>query len=73
MARRKEPNAAHANTSPEYISQLVDLCMERHKFSSQTAVAARIGVGITTLKDWKSGVAKASYCNQFTLERLAGL
>lgn len=73
MARKNEPDAAHANLTPEYISQLVDLCMERHQFTSQSAVAARIGVGMTTMKNWKSGVAKASYCNQFTLERLAGL
>lgn len=74
MADLKQiPDARKHNPDPAYIAQLVELCKKRNQLGSQAAVAECIGVGLTTLKDWKSGQSRPSYPDQFTLERLAGI
>ena len=64
------PDASHYNDSPEYIRGLVEQIKERHGMS-QRAIAQRLGIGFTSLKDWMSGKAKHRYPDQFALEQLA--
>lgn len=52
-----------------YIGQLVQVCCERHA-KTVPELAAVIGVGTTTLRDWINGKARAPYTAQFTLEAL---
>lgn len=76
MAKKNEqhdPNAENKCIEPAYITELVKKSMERNGLTNQRAVAERIGVGYTTLKDWKAGTRKPSYTDQYTLERLAGV
>lgn len=73
MSKKNLPNANRHRPDPQYITELVELAKERNGLTSQAAVAERIGVGLTTLKDWKSGAATVSYPDQYTLERLAGV
>lgn len=53
-----------------YIGQLVQVCCQRHA-RTVPEVAALIGVGTTTMRDWMNGKARAPYTAQFTLEALA--
>lgn len=73
MARKSEPNAANHNPDPAYVCELVERSKQRHGFGNQGQVAERIGVGLSTLKEWKSGAAAIGYPEQFTLECLAGI
>jgi DNA-binding transcriptional regulator YiaG len=73
MTRKNEPDAAKHNPDPAYVGELVELAKKRNGFGSQAQVASCIGVGLSTLKEWKSGAAAIGYPEQFTLERLAGI
>lgn len=67
----KLPNAKKYKPDPAYITTLVEQCKANSGLSSQAAVAERIGVGRSTLKDWMSGVASPGYPGQYILEALA--
>jgi len=73
VSRKSLPDATRHRPDPEYITSLVELAKQRNGLTSQDAVAKRMGVGRSTLKDWMSGVAQVGYPAQYTLERLAGV
>ncbi|QLI49458.1 hypothetical protein vBPaeMUSP18_51 [Pseudomonas phage vB_PaeM_USP_18] len=73
MTKKSLPDAKRHRPDPQYTAELVELAKQRAGLSSQAAVAERIGVGLSTLKDWKSGTASMSYPDQYALERLAGV
>lgn len=64
------PDAKRYNSDPNYIRGLVER-IGKTRGMSQRGIAAEIGVGFTSLKDWMSGHAKWPYSAQFALERLA--
>lgn len=68
---RHYPNAREHNTDPKYVAELVRHCRTLHGFTSQPEVAKRIGVGVSTLKDWISGKSTIIYSAQYALEELA--
>lgn len=70
--RRLEPDAALHNPAPDYVTKLVAAAKRRCDYTTQEQVAKRIGVSLTTLKDWKSGRVTMPYIGQYALERLAG-
>jgi len=67
---RLKPDASRINADPEYVRGLVAQIKARHGLS-QRATAKRLGIGVTSLKDWMSGKAKWRYPDQFALECLA--
>lgn len=70
MTRKSSLSAEQFNPDPAYMSELVKQCKDRHSLTLP-ALAKRIGVGVTSLKDWRIGKAKYQYAHQFILERLA--
>ena len=73
MARKSQPDAKHYRPDPAYITELVEKCKANAGFTNQADVARQIGIGTTTLKDWKAGRSKPSYCDQYVMETLAGM
>lgn len=73
MTRKSSPDAVRHRPDPAYVAELIELAKQRNKMTSQAAVAARIGVGLATLKEWKAGTATIGYPAQYALERLAGV
>lgn len=71
--RKSDPDAARYNPDPEYVARLVDAAKRRCGYTTQAQVAQRIGVSLTTLKDWKVGEVTIPYAGQYALERLAGV
>ena len=71
--RNNEPDAQKHNPTPKHVSELIEACKQRHGYTTQSEVAQRIGVSLTTLKDWKRGAPAIPYTAQYTLERLAGI
>lgn len=65
-----KPDATKYNKSPEYIRGLVEQIKENQGMS-QRAIAKRLGIGFTSLKDWMAGKAGWRYPDQFALECLA--
>lgn len=66
-----EPDAALHNPAPEYAAKLVAAAKRNCDYNTQEQVAKRIGVSLTTLKDWKSGRVTMPYVGQYALEGLA--
>lgn len=73
MSRKSQPDAKRHRPDPKYIAELVELAKQRNGMTNQEAVAERIGVARTTLKQWLSGRSECSYPAQYALERLAGV
>lgn len=67
------PDIKDRNTSPEYVAELIAKCKARHGYTTQAAVAARIGVSLSVLKHWKRGAIDIPYTAQYALESLAGI
>ena len=72
MSRKSKPDAVRHRPDPAYVAELVELAKQRNKLTSQAAVAARIGVSLSSLKEWKAGTASIGYPEQYALERLSG-
>ena len=70
--RKSDPDATKHNPAPEYVTRLVVAAKTRCGYTTQAQVAQRIGVSLTTLKDWKTGEVTIPYVGQYALERLAG-
>lgn len=71
--RKSDPDAAKHNPAPEYVARLIEAAKKRCSYTTQAQVAQRIGISLTTLKDWKSGEVTMPYVGQYALERLAGI
>lgn len=69
--RKTDPDATLHNPAPEYVAKLIAAAKRSCGYTTQAQVAQRIGVSLTTIKDWKSGDVTMPYIGQYALERLA--